>query len=215
MSRDHRKLRVFHQAHKLTLAIYQHTRDFPREEWFGLRTQMRRAAVSVPSNLVEGNARSGRAGLFEISQHRARLSLRGEVPHFSDIGTELRIGSSVGKHRQGERRRCKADATAGSADGAISGTRRSARTGIEPRTTKIGDRGLMTGDRRPKTGDRGRETEDKRRDTETEDWRPRTGDGRLETDLVRERVEQRVDAESVAGHGHLVEVLRVVRFALE
>ena len=37
MSRDHRKLRVFHQAHKLTLAIYQHTRDFPREEWFGLR----------------------------------------------------------------------------------------------------------------------------------------------------------------------------------
>ena len=33
MSRDHRKLSVFHQAHKLTLALYQHTRDCPREEW--------------------------------------------------------------------------------------------------------------------------------------------------------------------------------------
>jgi len=59
MSRDHRKLRVFHQAHTLTLAIFKHTRNFPRDEWFGIRAQVRRAAVSVPSNLVEGNARSG------------------------------------------------------------------------------------------------------------------------------------------------------------
>lgn len=57
MSRDHRKLRVFHDAHSLTLAIYKHTRNFPKDEWFGIRSQIRRAAVSVPSNLVEGNAR--------------------------------------------------------------------------------------------------------------------------------------------------------------
>jgi len=57
MTRDHRKLRVFQDAHALTLVIYKHTRNFPRDEWFGIRTQMRRAAVSVPSNLVEGNAR--------------------------------------------------------------------------------------------------------------------------------------------------------------
>ena len=58
MSRDHRKLRVFQDAHSLTLAIYEHTRHFPKDEWFGIRSQIRRAAVSVPSNLVEGNAPS-------------------------------------------------------------------------------------------------------------------------------------------------------------
>jgi four helix bundle protein len=57
MSRDHRRLRVFQEAHQLTLDIYKCTRDFPRDEWFGIRAQLRRAAVSVASNLVEGNAR--------------------------------------------------------------------------------------------------------------------------------------------------------------
>ena len=58
MSRDYRKLKVFHESHSLATAIYQCTRDFPRDERFGLRSQMRRAAVSVPCNIVEGNARS-------------------------------------------------------------------------------------------------------------------------------------------------------------
>src|SRR5262245_20169746 len=57
MSRDHRKLRVFADAHQLVLLIYKSTRNFPRDEWYALRLQMRKAAVSVPSNIVEGNAR--------------------------------------------------------------------------------------------------------------------------------------------------------------
>ena len=57
MARDHRQLRVFGDAHQLTLSIYKWTRNFPRDEWFGLRLQMRRASVSIPSNIVEGNAR--------------------------------------------------------------------------------------------------------------------------------------------------------------
>jgi four helix bundle protein len=57
MARDHRKLRVFTESHELTLAIYKETRCFPRDEWFGLRSQIRRAAASVPSNIVEGSAR--------------------------------------------------------------------------------------------------------------------------------------------------------------
>ena len=57
MARDHRRLRVYHEAHSLVLAIYHETRSFPRDEWFGIRSQIRRAAVSTVSNIVEGNAR--------------------------------------------------------------------------------------------------------------------------------------------------------------
>jgi four helix bundle protein len=57
MARDHRKLRVFHDAHRLTLAIYKHTKNFPKDEWYGLRAQIRKASVSIPTNIVEGSAR--------------------------------------------------------------------------------------------------------------------------------------------------------------
>ena len=57
MARDHRKLRVFHDAHRLTLAIYKHTKTFPKDEWYGLRAQIRKASASIPTNIVEGSAR--------------------------------------------------------------------------------------------------------------------------------------------------------------
>jgi four helix bundle protein len=55
--RDHTKLRAFHLADDVAVLIYRQTAAFPKEEIYGLTSQMRRAAVSTASNIVEGCTR--------------------------------------------------------------------------------------------------------------------------------------------------------------
>ncbi len=55
--RDHTKLRAFQLADEVAILIYKNTKNFPKEEIYGLTSQIRRAAVSVASNIVEGCTR--------------------------------------------------------------------------------------------------------------------------------------------------------------
>jgi four helix bundle protein len=57
--RHFRQLEAWQEAHKLVLMVYQVTKGFPGDERFGLVSQMRRAAVSVPANIAEGFKRRG------------------------------------------------------------------------------------------------------------------------------------------------------------
>ena len=66
MVKNHRDLLVWQEGMALVKLVYQTTAAFPKEEVFGLTSQMRRAAVSVPSNVAEGAARNGRKEFLQF-----------------------------------------------------------------------------------------------------------------------------------------------------
>ncbi len=58
--RDYTKIKAWQLADDLTVAVYERTRSFPREEIYGLTSQLRRASYSVPANIVEGSSRESK-----------------------------------------------------------------------------------------------------------------------------------------------------------
>ena len=74
MAPSYRDLRVWQLAMELVISVYTQTRGFPKEETYGLTSQMRRSAVSIPSNIAEGKGRSTDADRAVFSCH-ARGSL--------------------------------------------------------------------------------------------------------------------------------------------
>ncbi len=59
--RDYKKYNVWELGHQITLEVYELTKAFPKEEVYGMTSQMRRAAYSIPSNIVEGCGRESDA----------------------------------------------------------------------------------------------------------------------------------------------------------
>ena len=58
--KDFHELKVWARAHKLTLAMYRLTQEFPKEEMYGLTSQVRRSSASIPTNIAEGCGRDAR-----------------------------------------------------------------------------------------------------------------------------------------------------------
>jgi four helix bundle protein len=86
--RPHKSLKAWQKAVDLVVQLYRLTEHYPREEGFGLKSQTRRAAVSVPSNIAEGLTRSStrdRRHFLNISQ-----------ASLSEIDTQLEIARRLG-----------------------------------------------------------------------------------------------------------------------
>ena len=97
MGQSYRELIAWQKAMDFVMDIYQTSKAFPRDETYGLASQVRRAAVSVPANIAEGQARYG-VGEFYHFLGRARGSL-------VEIETELLIAQNLKyiSSEQGER----------------------------------------------------------------------------------------------------------------
>jgi four helix bundle protein len=88
MGQAFRNLQVWQRAIQLTVVIYRLTQGFPREEVYGLSSQIRRSAVSIPSNIAEGQGR------LSVGEFRHFLGIARGSNH--ELQTQLEIARSLG-----------------------------------------------------------------------------------------------------------------------
>ena len=86
--RSFKELKTWKEAHRLVMMVYQSTNNYPKGERFGLVSQWRRAAVSIPANIAEGFGRRTTKELLQ-SLNIANGSLE-EVRYYAFLSTELK-----------------------------------------------------------------------------------------------------------------------------
>jgi four helix bundle protein len=86
---DFKQLKVWQKSHALVLRIYAATVVFPEHERFGITSQMRRAAASVPANIAEGSARASRAEFCQFLHVSAGSA--SELEYFLLLARDLRL----------------------------------------------------------------------------------------------------------------------------
>ena len=91
--RDYRNIQAWQLADDMTVAVYESSRLFPREENYGLTSQLRRAAYSVPANIAEGSARESLKDYLHFL-YIARASLT-ETPYFVHLSRRLKYLEST------------------------------------------------------------------------------------------------------------------------
>jgi four helix bundle protein len=87
MARDYTKIKAWQIADELALLVYKTTKGFPKSEIWGLTSQMRRAAVSVPANIVEGSARRNRNEYLQFLY--IAISSLAELNYYIKLAKEL------------------------------------------------------------------------------------------------------------------------------
>ena len=95
-AKDFRDLIVWQRAHQFVLCVYLYSDLFPKSELFGLISQKRRAAVSIPANIVEGFKKKNQTGESEIFQYRPRVSRR--MPLLFDFSSRFQLWRCIAAH---------------------------------------------------------------------------------------------------------------------
>jgi four helix bundle protein len=90
---DYRNLKVWQKSHLLTLSLYKLTAKFPQSEMYGLTSQIRRAAVSIPANIAEGCARGGDAEFGRFLQ--IAKGSAGEIDYHLLLAKDLKLISET------------------------------------------------------------------------------------------------------------------------
>jgi four helix bundle protein len=107
MTESYRNLIAWQKAKALAIEIYKCTRNFPKDELYGMTSQMRRAAISVPSNIAEGRGRHSRKEFVQFLYHARgsllelenQLEIARDLGYFSDqtYGSILRKTEELGR----------------------------------------------------------------------------------------------------------------------